>query len=97
MTDVGAYTGTTSPYGAYDMGGDVWQWNDTFIGGAYFLHGIGFDGPAYLMYSSASGEAIPQAYSANTGFRLVMVPEPSSIVLAIFGFAGALSLRKRLS
>ena len=30
LTDVGAYTGTTSPYGAFDMGGNVFQWNEAF-------------------------------------------------------------------
>ena len=28
LTDVGAYTGTTSPYGEFDMGGNVYQWNE---------------------------------------------------------------------
>jgi formylglycine-generating enzyme len=28
LTDVGAYTGTTSPYGAFDMGGNVGQWTE---------------------------------------------------------------------
>ena len=28
LTDVGAYSGTTSPYGAFDMGGNVSQWDD---------------------------------------------------------------------
>ena len=28
VTNVGAYSGTTSPFGAYDMGGDVAQWNE---------------------------------------------------------------------
>jgi len=28
VTDVGAYTNSVSPFGAYDMGGDVYQWTD---------------------------------------------------------------------
>jgi formylglycine-generating enzyme required for sulfatase activity len=31
LTNVGAYTGTTSPYGAFDMGGDVRQWNESIF------------------------------------------------------------------
>ena len=30
LTDVGAYAGSTSPYGTYDQGGDVWEWLDGF-------------------------------------------------------------------
>lgn len=29
VTDVGAYTGSASPWGAYDMGGNLFQWTDT--------------------------------------------------------------------
>src|SRR5262249_39723371 len=29
LTDVGAYTASASPYGAFDMGGDVEQWNES--------------------------------------------------------------------
>jgi formylglycine-generating enzyme required for sulfatase activity len=32
LTDVGAYTASASPYGAYDIGGNVIQWTETFVG-----------------------------------------------------------------
>ena len=31
VTDVGAYAGTISPCGAFDMGGNVFQWTDTYF------------------------------------------------------------------
>ncbi len=34
LTDVGAYTGSASPYGVYDMGG-LLQWNEALIYGSY--------------------------------------------------------------
>ena len=33
LYDVGAYTGTMSPYGAFDMAGEVYQWNEALIYG----------------------------------------------------------------
>ena len=34
-TNVGAYSGTTSPYGLYDMGGNSWQWNEGLLDGTH--------------------------------------------------------------
>ena len=31
-TDVGAYTGSTSFYGTFDQGGNVWEWNENLAG-----------------------------------------------------------------
>ena len=35
LTDVGAYTASGSPSGAFDMGGDVAQWNEAVLSGAF--------------------------------------------------------------
>jgi len=34
LTAVGAFAASPSAYGTFDQGGDVWQWNDTSIGGS---------------------------------------------------------------
>ena len=31
-TEVGAFTASASPYGTFDQGGNVWEWNETVIG-----------------------------------------------------------------
>lgn len=90
LTDVGAYTGTTSPYGAFDMGGNVFQWNEALIhgsfrgarGGAHFFH---LDS---LLSSNRDDSVPPSGVDVITGFRLAMIPEPSTLALAAFGFIG---------
>jgi formylglycine-generating enzyme len=102
LTDVGAYTGTTSPYGAFDMGGNVAQFNESLIAGfARTVRGGSYDfGSGNLLSSSRGGAAQPTG-ERDVGFRLVnipsgYVPEPSSLVLAALGFIGlAWRLRRR--
>ena len=33
LTDVGSYTGSPSPYGTFDQGGNVWEWNEEIVSG----------------------------------------------------------------
>ncbi len=92
LTDVGAYTGTTSPYGAFDMGGDVNQWNEDLNGPSPRGVRGGFVGDAsFYMLSTFRSAASSTDENASIGFRVAMVPEPSSIVLAAFGFVGLLA------
>jgi formylglycine-generating enzyme required for sulfatase activity len=96
LTDVGAYSDTFSPYGAYDMGGDVWQWNEADINGDGSTRGIrggAFDNDAVRLASTYDTDI---GYSADefndTGFRVAsvgVVPEPASIALLL---AGAVAL-----
>jgi len=89
LTDVGAYTGTSSPYGAYDMGGNVFQWNEAFFdvsrrgfrGGNYYNNSI-------AMRSSITNYIDPAFGSNGFGFRLASVPEPSTLSLAVLGLIG---------
>lgn len=103
LTAVGAYSGTTSPYGAYDMGGDVYQWNEAFVQFGRELRGGSFldlPGPAYDAYdleSSNRYQAYATSVNDNVGFRLAMVPEPSSLALLVFSHLGlaVIYLRRR--
>ncbi len=88
VTDVGAYSGTTSPYGAFDMNGNVFQWNEDLISGAFggLRGGSGITNTAYLLSSGRKGDS-PDTVGSYIGFRVAMVPEPSSLALAGLGFA----------
>ena len=98
LTDVGAYTGTTSPYGAFDMGGNVFQWNEAQIGasGRVLRGGSLSDVSSYMLSASRLGPVSPLSEGPFFGFRLANVPEPSTFALAAFGFiALAWRLRRR--
>lgn len=97
LTNVGAYSGTTSAYGAYDMGGNVWQWNEqSFDGGSFRgIRGGSFNYDASTLEYSYQGSSFPDFGSGSFGFRVAMVPEPSSVVLAALACGGILIWRRR--
>jgi formylglycine-generating enzyme len=70
LTDVGAYTASVSPYGAYDMGGDLFQWLDTVGGQERELRGAGFDNSSYQLASTYNLFDGPSIGHNNYGFRL---------------------------
>jgi formylglycine-generating enzyme required for sulfatase activity len=100
VTDVGAYTGTTSPCGAYDMAGNVGQWVDDLHGGPPPLGpreigGSGFDGHIANMSYGHGSAADPTASFPTLGLRVASrVPEPGSCALAAMA-AGAMCWRRR--
>ncbi|HEV3137118.1 MAG TPA: formylglycine-generating enzyme family protein [Pirellulales bacterium] len=97
LTNVGAYTGTTSPYGAFDMGGNIWQWNESLIGGSTrgFRGGSFFDFSLYLE-SSFRNNLYPDYGGSALGFRVAStIPEPSTGVLAVIACGMMWWWRKR--
>ena len=94
LTAVGAYTASASPYGLYDMSGDVFQWNEALISGSY----RGVRGGSWYVHSNylpASGRYgnYPTGELNYVGFRVATVPEPSTAVLAVIGLAGLIAWR----
>ena len=93
LTPVGTYAASPGPYGTFDMGGDVWQWNEANISGSY--RGLG--GGAWFLDSSRLASSDHDYYGPAivnwcVGFRVassVAVPEPTSIALLL---AGAVAL-----
>ena len=85
LTDVGAYSGTMSPYGAFDMGGNVFQWNEALIfNSARGLRGGSFYDFSDFLQSSVRYNFNPSGEVVNIGFRVAStVPEPSTGVLAV--------------
>ncbi len=94
---VGAYTSSDSPYGTFDQGGNVWEWNETSV--SVSTHGIrgGWSGsPLNLLHAdNRSYHFVPTHESYGIGLRVasITIPEPASALL--LGFAGLLAVRRR--
>jgi len=99
LTPVGAFTLSPGPYGTYDQGGDVFQWNETnsgsssrgVRGGGWFY---GYD----VNYLAASSHYYddPTIEGGSLGFRVAsVVPEPGSIVFLFAAVACLLTFAWR--
>ena len=103
VTTVGT-NGGASAYGAFDMSGNVSEWND-LTGAANSARGVRggfFTDSAFYLSSSSRSANLSQFGGSENGFRLaspVAVPEPSTCAMALAGIAcGGYSLfgrRKR--
>jgi len=100
LTIRGSYIGSPSPYGTFDQGGNVWEWNETLevtSNGPYRqLRGGDFYYDAYNFYAGSRTWGLESDESNNSGFRLAMIPEPSTALLVIVGLLG-LAGRRRVS
>jgi len=99
VTPVGAYTGSTSPYGAYDMGGNVWQWNEQSVVASISRWGIrggGWNNYGSFLAASNPNSALPTFETNYIGFRVAsLVPEPGTGLLVMTGLLGLAARRKR--
>ena len=102
LTDVGAYSGTTSPYGAFDMGGNVYQWNEALVDSGFIFirraRGGSFNFSSANLLSSAHSGGAESISGDWIGFRVASVaniPEPSTGVLAVIASGMLWWWRKR--
>jgi formylglycine-generating enzyme required for sulfatase activity len=92
-TPVGAYTSSASPYGTFDQGGNVFQWNEQTVDGG---PGLGVErnirggewlGPVpskFILYAD-----VPTDENPSIGLRVAsLVPEPTTGLLLMAGVLG---------
>lgn len=73
LSDVGAYTASASPSGAFDMGGDVLQWSEELSSSMRIARGGMWDGNSNDLTSSRTFGHQPQYGDDWIGFRLAFV------------------------
>ncbi len=85
LTPVGEFEDSLSPFGAYDMGGDVFQWNEAnFSGSSRGLRGGSWNyNISFFLASSPRVNYNPAGENGGFGFRVASVPEPGSIALLL--------------
>jgi MYXO-CTERM domain-containing protein len=98
VTDVGAYTGSASPYGTFDQGGNVWEWNEEMIGSFRGLRGGSWIDVAGYLAASYPERSYPYQSATNStyGFRIAtLVPEPGPGWLGMTAVLGLAASRRR--
>src|SRR5262249_25904827 len=97
FTPKGSYTGSASPYGTYDQGGNVFEWNEAILtgsvrGGRGGSYGVG----AIFLAASTRVEGLggPSYDHPDVGFRVATIPEPSPALLVIAGLLGLARWRR---
>jgi len=96
-TVVGEFQNSESPYGTFDQGGNVWEWNEaTLSGSSRGLRGGSFiDGAGDLLASSRT-YGNPSGEDNSVGFRVSAVPEPATMAVLTLGGIGLLRRRRAL-
>ena len=94
-TEVGAHENSDSPYGTFDMAGNVWEWNESLVhehyrgvrGGGYYKN------DTHLISSCRRIDGAPNNETEYLGFRVASVPEPATLLL--LGLGAVILRRKR--
>jgi formylglycine-generating enzyme len=100
-TKVGEFENSRSPYGTFDQGGNLAEWNETLIGSSRGLRGGAWSSNSSSLEASYRERQSPTNEHDSWGFRVAsvpIVPEPSSFVIFATGgivLAGWRRRRKR--
>jgi len=93
--EVGSYAGSASPYGTFDQGGNLYEWNEAILSGSdRGLRGGDFGHGANPLAASFRISFGPSNEEDVVGFRVAMVPEPGTGLLVTLGLLGLAGWRR---
>jgi sulfatase modifying factor 1 len=100
-TDAGKFYLSDSPYGTFDQGGNVWEWNEAIPNQDSTYAFRGLRGGSYSNtiedYLHASHRNVyndPSFEGISVGFRVAEVPDPATMSLLALGGLGILMRRR---
>ena len=79
-TEVGAHENSDSPYGTFDQGGNIWEWNEAIRNWSYRCArgGSAYDGSTNQLRASSIISGDPTSEDYTMGFRVSEVYEPAA-------------------
>ncbi len=99
-TEVGEFQNSASPYGTFDQGGNVWEWNEAvlYVDNYGSYRGVRGGSFGYFDTLESSYRLIRNSTNegGNFGFRVVQVPEPTTLVVLTLAGVGGLATRRRV-
>jgi formylglycine-generating enzyme required for sulfatase activity len=97
LTNVGAYGLSDSPYGTYDQGGNVIEWNEEIVSGSYrVIRGGSWGSNASSLAASDPKFGSPSGDGSGLGFRVAsLVPEPGPGLLGMTAVLSLAASRRR--
>ena len=83
-TVVGEFHLSDSPYGAFDQGGNVFEWNESVLySSSRGARGGSWSGSASYLAASGHHMSYPSDEVSSFGFRVASVPEPGSLAMLL--------------
>jgi len=100
LVPVGSYPNSPSPYGTFDNGGNIGEFNETIIQAGRVFRGSSWQSQPQFLGSEYRGAGDMESEHPTGGFRLAMipggyVPEPGTGLLVIAGLLGIAGGRRR--
>ncbi|MCX5653526.1 MAG: SUMF1/EgtB/PvdO family nonheme iron enzyme [Planctomycetota bacterium] len=94
-TVAGEFQNSDSPYGTFDQGGNVWEWNEAILYGSdRGQRGGSFGHNVKYLHTTNQYISSPTIEASTYGFRVSEVPEPATMSLLALGGLALVARRR---